>query len=355
MPARRALKRPIARACSLGPDWAGGLGEGTLYLGRIRERHGRFNEASRIFLSRPTAKETHPVFVLRCLRGQDGLLKQPLALQCRRAVHFPLKPPRIQLQRKYYPAGVATAAGRLPLHRLSCYGSAGVTRQHAKDDLRFRAANIGRAPTRAECHGPPRRSHSAALILSARVTEPEPAVPASGVCGQPSAVQKWKNNRSFSLLKTDHKTHKTTPTSSGTDNVKEKPDEKTGQKDVKSVKMGKKLPSFSGPAADTGRRLLEPALWRYREPGRDGHQQLVFYHPVDLASHDLAQLVIPGAQRNGVQCLLLTWTGNGQTLQASDALGVAANWTAVAPAAAGTSYTVVQAEQGTRKFYRLQF
>ena len=82
-------------------------------------------------------------------------------------------------------------------HRFVWYGFAGMTKQHAKDGLRFEAANIGRAPTWAECHGPPRKSHSAASILSARVTEPEPAVPASGVADNPPPFKNGKTG--FSL------------------------------------------------------------------------------------------------------------------------------------------------------------
>ena len=67
------------------------------------------------------------------------------------------------------------------------------------------------------------------------------------------------------------------PTSSGTENVKEKPDSKTGQKDAKSAKMGKKLPSFSVQQRTRAGAHRRDSSGRGRWPSRPG-ARLAEYH-----------------------------------------------------------------------------
>ena len=83
------------------------------------------------------------------------------------------------------------------LRALLCYGFAGMTKNHAKDRVRFGAANSRRSETHAERHGPPGQSHRAVLNPAHSRDRPRSSGPAALLQAFAGVFQ---NGKAFSLL-----------------------------------------------------------------------------------------------------------------------------------------------------------
>ena len=157
-------------------------------------------------------------------------------------------------------------------HPILCYGPPGMTKHHARDGLRFGAANTCRSQTRAECHGPPstialprsypKRSRGRAGIIGPCLRR----LPAIAPCSK-------KEKPVLFFSQTPTKTTKTTRPHPGSDNVKEKlnspksrcANEKTRQKDAINAKIGKKLPATGTRTTESFFALLFDHKLRHNE------------------------------------------------------------------------------------------